>query len=72
MSRVGRLPVKITAGTQVTYNDKLVTVKGKLGELKQKIENASINVEVKDAEVVVTRSNDEKETKAATASTACS
>ena len=39
MSRIGKLPVQIPSGVQVTVDDKTntVSVKGKLGELKQKV-----------------------------------
>lgn len=62
MSRIGKLPVSIPAGVQVTVDDKnhLVVVKGKLGQLQQKV-NPNITVEVKDGEVKVSRPNDSKE-----------
>jgi len=65
MSRIGRLPIKIADGVTVTEKEGLVTVKGRLGELKQVIENADIKVEVINGEVHVTRANDLKQTKAA-------
>lgn len=37
MSRIGKLPITIPAGTTVTFKDKVVTVKGPKGELKQSI-----------------------------------
>ena len=54
MSRIGKLPVQIPSGVQVTVDDKnnTVVVKGKLGELKQKV-NPNIKVEVKDGEIKV-------------------
>lgn len=65
MSRIGRLPIKIADGVTVTINDNVVTVKGKLGELKQVIENPHIKVAVEDGHVHVTRDNEMKATKAA-------
>ncbi len=61
MSRIGKLPVQIPSGVQVTVDDKTntVSVKGKLGELKQKV-NPNIKVEVKDGELKVSRPNDDK------------
>ena len=61
MSRIGKLPVQIPSGVQVTVDDKsnTVVVKGKLGELKQKV-NPNIKVEVKDGELHVSRPNDDK------------
>ena len=64
MSRIGRLPVAIPAGVTVTVADNnVVTVKGKLGELTQKFD-AIIDIKVEGAEVLVSRPNDEKETRA--------
>ncbi len=65
MSRIGRLPVKITDGAKVTVNDNLVTVEGKLGTLSQVIEVSGINVHVENEEVIVARTNEKKETKSA-------
>ena len=64
MSRIGRQPIVLPAGVTVTVGeDNLVTVKGKLGELSEKI-RPSITVKVEGNEVVVTRANDEKEVRA--------
>ena len=64
MSRIGRQPIVLPAGVTVTVGeDNLVTVKGKLGELSEKI-RPSISVKVEGNEVIVTRANDEKENRA--------
>ena len=64
MSRIGRQPIVLPAGVTVTVGeDNLVTVKGKLGELSEKI-RPSITVKVEGNEVLVTRENDEKECRA--------
>ena len=64
MSRIGRQPIVLPAGVTVTVGeDNLVTVKGKLGELSEKI-RPSISVKVEGNEVLVTRANDEKENRA--------
>ena len=48
MSRIGKNPVKITKGVNVTVGaDNVITVKGPKGELKQAID-PDIKVEVKD------------------------
>ena len=60
MSRIGRKPIAIPAGVEVTVDNGLVTVKGPKGTLSQKI-NPIISVEVNGAEVIVTRPNDDKE-----------
>lgn len=63
MSRIGRLPVKIPAGVTVTMADDVVTVKGPLGTLSQKV-NSLITLDIKENEAVFARANDEKPTKA--------
>ncbi len=39
MSRIGKLPITIPAGVTAEVKDDVITVKGKLGELSQKINN---------------------------------
>ncbi len=60
MSRIGRKPITIPAGVQVTMADNVVTVKGPKGTLTQKI-HPNMTVAIEATEVVVTRPNDEKE-----------
>jgi large subunit ribosomal protein L6 len=57
MSRIGNRILKIEDGVTVELNDRVLTVKGKKGELSTKIANG-INVEVKDGEIHVSREND--------------
>ena len=60
MSRIGRLPIQITAGVTVTIaDDNTVTVKGPKGELSQKV-NKDIKVEQVGTEVIVSRPSDSK------------
>lgn len=61
MSRIGKLPIQIPAGVQVTVDDKTnqIVVKGKLGELKQNV-NPDIKVSIEDGHVKVTRPSDDK------------
>ena len=59
MSRIGKLPIAIPAGVDVSVDGSTVTVKGPQGTLTRTV-NSIINVEVKDGQVVVTRPNDEK------------
>ena len=64
MSRIGRLPVAIPAGVEVSVSpENLVTVKGAKGTLTLKV-NSIITVKVEGAEVHVSRPNDEKAVKA--------
>ncbi|MDD3428952.1 MAG: 50S ribosomal protein L6 [Oscillospiraceae bacterium] len=60
MSRIGRKPIVIPAGVEVTVDGHNVTVKGPKGTLNSKI-HPLISVAVEGGEVKVTRPNDEKE-----------
>lgn len=62
MSRIGKQPVNIK-DVDVKIDGNEVTVKGKLGELKETI-HENIKVEKKDDELIITRPNDRKENKA--------
>ena len=62
MSRIGNNPVVIPDGVTVDIKDGIVTVKGKLGELTQNFDSVDINVE--DGNILVTRSSDSKDQKA--------
>jgi large subunit ribosomal protein L6 len=60
MSRIGKLPIVIPSKVNVTVGkDNVVTVKGPLGELTQKID-PDITVAVEDNHIVVTRPTDQK------------
>ncbi|WP_047448200.1 50S ribosomal protein L6 [Alistipes sp. ZOR0009] len=55
MSRIGKLPVNLPQGVTVTVSaDNVVSVKGPLGELKQKVD-PDIKVAIEGNEVLVTR-----------------
>jgi len=60
MSRIGRKPVVVPAGVEVTVNGNVVTVKGPKGQLSQEI-SKNMTVEVKEGEVLVTRPSDNRE-----------
>ena len=60
MSRIGRKPINIPAGVEVTVNGSDVTVKGPKGTLSQSF-HPNMNIAVENNEVIVTRPNDEKE-----------
>ena len=63
MSRIGRKPVVVPAGVEVTVNGNVVTVQGPKGQLSQEI-SKNLTVEVKEGEVVVTRPTDNREDRA--------
>ena len=63
MSRIGRKPILLPAGVDVKVDgENVVTVKGPKGTLTQKI-HPLMKVEVAGNEVLVTRPNDEKESR---------
>jgi ribosomal protein L6, bacterial type len=64
MSRIGKLPVVIPAGVKVTVAGNKVSVTGPKGSLEQTF-LPCVSVEVKDNEVLVTRHDDEIESRSA-------
>jgi large subunit ribosomal protein L6 len=64
MSRIGKLPIALPQGVTVSVSkENVVTVKGPLGELSQKLD-IDITVEVKENELVVNRPTEQKRHKA--------
>lgn len=63
MSRIGRLPINIPDGVDVIVNGSDVTVKGPKGELALAVAGP-ILVDVRDGQVLVTRPDDERESRA--------
>ena len=63
MSRIGRKPVQIPAGVEVTVNGNTCVVKGPKGTLQQDF-HENITVTVEENEVIVDRANDERESRA--------
>ncbi|SFW06384.1 50S ribosomal protein L6 [Chlamydia abortus] len=62
MSRIGKRVLVIPAGVEVLLENNKAIVKGKLGQLEYTF-SPLIKVEIKNNEIVVTRSNEEKSTK---------
>ena len=60
MSRIGRLPVPVPAGVDVTINGREVTVKGPKGTLTRTIAAPLSVTRQEDGSVLVTRPNDER------------
>jgi large subunit ribosomal protein L6 len=63
MSRIGRLPIPVPAGVDVTINGSQVTVKGPKGSLTHTVVEP-ISVSQEAAELVVTRPDDERDSRA--------
>ncbi len=57
MSRIGKLPIAIPAGVEVTIDGQLVTVKGPKGEMSREV-RPEVNVKVENGQLVVTRDSD--------------
>ncbi|MCF2530136.1 50S ribosomal protein L6 [Yinghuangia soli] len=63
MSRIGRLPIPVPAGVDVTINGREVVVKGPKGTLSHNLA-APIEIALEDGTLAVTRPNDERLSKA--------
>jgi large subunit ribosomal protein L6 len=64
MSRIGRKHIDLPAGVQFEVNNNVVTVKGPKGTLSQDYDSKLITVKVDGSSVVLTRANEDNETKA--------
>ncbi|WP_297792589.1 50S ribosomal protein L6 [uncultured Eudoraea sp.] len=62
MSRIGNNPIEIPEGATIELQDNIITVKGKLGELKQ--EYSGVEIKSGEGQVLVTRPSESKEHKA--------
>ncbi len=63
MSRIGKLPIPIPDKVEIKIDGTLVRVKGPLGEMSQEI-NPLITVAVEDKQIVCSRANEAKQTRA--------
>ncbi|HXP51506.1 MAG TPA: 50S ribosomal protein L6 [Bacteroidia bacterium] len=63
MSRIGKLPIALPKGTEVTVQKNVINVKGPKGALTRTID-ADITVAVEDGHVIVKRPSDQKRHKA--------
>ena len=61
MSRIGKSPIAIPEGVTVEIKDNVITVKGKLGELSQNIDEIAIKNE--DGTIILERPSESKEHK---------
>src|SRR5689334_4646182 len=65
MSRIGKKPVAVASGVKVSVAGQLVKVEGAKGKLELNVHPLiTVKIDDKTKEVVVTRPNDEKPTKA--------
>jgi large subunit ribosomal protein L6 len=60
MSRIGKLPITIPAGVEISMANGVITVKGSKGTLSQEIDS-KISVEIADGTVTLSRSSDHKD-----------
>ena len=63
MSRVGKAPIELPSGVEVTTTDNAVVVKGPKGSLTQEID-PRISLSIEDGVVSVVRDSDEREVRA--------
>lgn len=63
MSRIGKQPVPIPSGVEVSVAGRTVTVKGPKGSLEMEVSDA-VSVAVEDGAVIVTRVDDERRSRA--------
>jgi large subunit ribosomal protein L6 len=59
MSRVGKKPIPVPEQTQITYKDRLITVKGKKGTLSREI-HPTVNLTIEDGSITVTPIEDNR------------
>ena len=59
MSRIGKQPITLPAGTEVAITDGVISVKGKGGELRKKLHN-EVSIVVDGDSVVVTPQNESR------------
>lgn len=63
MSRIGKAPIQVPAGVEISVSGTVVTVKGKLGTLTQEI-HPDITLQQEGGVLTVLRANEEKQTRA--------
>jgi large subunit ribosomal protein L6 len=63
MSRIGKAPIDLPAGVEMSYEDDVIVVKGPKGSLSQDLD-PRIGVAVEDGVLTVTRESDDREVRA--------
>ncbi len=59
MSRIGKMPISVPAGVEVTIAENLVTVKGPKGELSRQF-NKDLGISLENGVITITRPSDQK------------
>lgn len=62
MSRIGKMPISLPAGVEITVEKESVIVKGPKGALQQ-FSMPSVSIAVKDGEIIVERSSDDQQSR---------
>ena len=63
MSRIGKLPINVPSGVDITCNGQAVTVKGKFGTLENQLPN-SLEIEQTDGKLIVKLKEETRKTRA--------
>src|SRR3954451_23498029 len=63
MSRIGRQPIPVPSGVELTIEPELVRVKGPKGELQERI-SRDMKIEQNDGQILVTRPSDRRDHRA--------
>ena len=63
MSRIGKLPINVPSGVDITCNGQDITVKGKFGTLENQIPDA-LSIELNEGRVIVSVNNQMRTTRA--------
>lgn len=59
MSRIGKLPIEIPAGVEVSHKGQVITVTGPLGKLEQQVD-PSMKITIEEGQLVVDRPSENK------------
>lgn len=64
MSRVGKQPVTVPSGVEISVKDGAISVKGKSGQLEQPFDTRHVSIEVEDGQVKIERRSNVKQARA--------
>jgi len=63
MSRIGKLPINVPSGVDISYNGQDITIKGKFGTLENQLPD-SLELEQTDGKLIVKLKNETRNTRA--------